>query len=337
MRDAHETGKEQREIYKQCLEEQKFSTERLSFMKAVQIGNTSMAMSLLRNGADIAERNDTGQTSLHIATLNGNLDMVRVLLSSGIEIDAKDSKGKTALHYASQTGNEKIVRLLVEHNVDMDARDNSKRTAIHQAASNGHGTVFVMLLAAGAGGVSKIHSSSTSLNGEGSTVLQGAARQGHEPVSDTLLSAGYKPNKWDLYAAVEGGNMTIVDRVLAFGVDVNDAGSRARTPLQVAAGNGHTLVVQKLLAVGADVNAAARFRGRTALQAAAENGHMPILLAVGADVNAAAGYNGRTALEAALKNKHISIVKKILAMGADDKIGAAKYLERMGIASGHTN
>ncbi|KAH9216848.1 ankyrin repeat-containing domain protein, partial [Leptodontidium sp. 2 PMI_412] len=84
-------------------------------MKAVQIGNTSMVILLLQNGANIAERNDTGQTSLHIAALNENLEMIQVLLDKGIYVDAKDDKNMSALHYAATTGNEAISRILIQH------------------------------------------------------------------------------------------------------------------------------------------------------------------------------------------------------------------------------
>jgi ankyrin repeat protein len=99
-------------VYEKCLKEQKTSTERLSFMKAVKSGNISIVILLLQNGADIAERNDTGQTSLHIATLNGSLEMMQVLLNGGIDIEAKDNNNMTALYYAARAGNEAILQIL---------------------------------------------------------------------------------------------------------------------------------------------------------------------------------------------------------------------------------
>jgi ankyrin repeat protein len=84
-----------------------------------------------------------------------------------------------------------------------------------------------------------------------------------------------------------------VEKLLAFGADVNASG--CRTVLQVAAQGGHKEIVEKLLAFGADINAAAAFAydSRTALEIVEK------LLAVGADVNAAAafGYKHRGAIK----------------------------------------
>jgi len=190
-------------VYEKCLKEQKASTERLSFMKAVQSGNISIVMKLLQNGADIAERNDTGQTSLHIATLNENLEMIQVLLNAGVDVDARDDNNTTALYHAAMTGNEAIfltlmghsasasiiernkngstllhdisssghegiVRLLVDRlvnlNVDVDTLDNYQRTALYLAATNGHSAVVARLLAAGADSAGRSKPSSTSID-----------------------------------------------------------------------------------------------------------------------------------------------------------------------------
>ncbi|EHK19820.1 uncharacterized protein TRIVIDRAFT_171764 [Trichoderma virens Gv29-8] len=153
---------------------------------------------------------------------------------------------------------------------------------------------------------------------------------GVNKATDILLELGHSPNVEDSwkreplwYAAQNGHEAIIVEKLLAAGADVNAAaaGFYGRTALQAAAWNGHQEIVEKLLAAGADINAASYY-GWTALQAAAEKGHQEIikkLLAAGADINAAAGAgdSGQTALQAAAGNGHQEIVEKLLAAGAD--------------------
>ncbi|PMD58520.1 ankyrin [Hyaloscypha bicolor E] len=104
-----------RAAYEKGLEEQKKATDRLSFMKAVQSGHIPTVRQLLLFGADIAVRNDTGKTSLHVATLNGDVEMIQELLGKGIDIEAKDDDNMAALYYAARTGNEATLRILVRH------------------------------------------------------------------------------------------------------------------------------------------------------------------------------------------------------------------------------
>lgn len=64
----------------------------LEFPESRTSGNISTVVLLLRNGADIGEKNERGQTSLHISALNGDLEMTRALL----ETDTMSKKKITA-------------------------------------------------------------------------------------------------------------------------------------------------------------------------------------------------------------------------------------------------
>jgi ankyrin repeat protein len=129
-----------------------------------------------------------------------------------------------------------------------------------------------------------------------------------------------------LQMACARGNEVVVLYLLEIGQDANAVvrGAFARTALQAAVGGGHLEVVERLLAAKADVNAGAGagYNGRTALQATAEGGHLEViewLLAAKADVNAAAdGYNGRTALQAAAGGGHLKVVERLKKAGARD-------------------
>jgi hypothetical protein len=94
-----------------------------------------------------------------------------------------------------------------------------------------------------------------------------------------------------LYSAAPHGNEATVQLLLESGTQVNVAGGRYGTALQVAALSGNEVVVKRLLHAGADVNATKGVES-TALQVAALAGNVSvvqILLEFGADVNASGG------------------------------------------------
>lgn len=102
-------------VYEKSLEQQKESTNHLWLMKAVKSGNIAMARRLIAHGGDITERNDTGQTPLHVAALNGDMKMIEELLGQGMDIEAKDNRNMTALYHASKSGLEEVSRFLIQN------------------------------------------------------------------------------------------------------------------------------------------------------------------------------------------------------------------------------
>ena len=58
---------------------------------------------LIDHGADVAARDETGLTSLHLAAFSGSFDIVRLLIDHGADVTAQDGCSVTPLHYASST------------------------------------------------------------------------------------------------------------------------------------------------------------------------------------------------------------------------------------------
>jgi uncharacterized protein len=133
--------------------------------------------------------------------------------------------------------------------------------------------------------------------GDGTTALHWAARQGNVELAQMLLYAGanvkattrlgaYTP----LLMAAETGNAAMIETLLKGGADPKSATTAGTTPLMMAAASGKADAVTALLDHGADVDAKESARGETALMfAAAFNrvGAMKVLIAHGADVKAA--------------------------------------------------
>ncbi|KAM5351190.1 hypothetical protein ACJ41O_003913 [Fusarium nematophilum] len=81
-------------------------------------------------------------------------------------------------------------------------------------------------------------------------------------------------------AAVESGDVDIMELLLEAGADVNapPADDSGATALQIAAATGQIGIARRLIALGADVDAdGARAHGRTALEAAAEHGRLDMV------------------------------------------------------------
>jgi ankyrin repeat protein len=62
-------------------------------------------------------------------------DTVRLLIGNGADIAAKDETHSTPLHLAAFWGSAETVRLLIEHGADVTAHDGRNRTPLHLASS----------------------------------------------------------------------------------------------------------------------------------------------------------------------------------------------------------
>lgn len=79
-----------------------------------------------------------------------NLEKVILLLKQGAHVNAKDDSGSAALHKAALMGKSKVVKLLLAHaKIDSNARDTSggNWTALHWALCEGHVEIAKLLLA----------------------------------------------------------------------------------------------------------------------------------------------------------------------------------------------
>ncbi|KAH0609139.1 uncharacterized protein H6S33_001367 [Morchella sextelata] len=101
--------------------------------------NESVARLLIKeDDKDILEKDDLGQTALHIAASEGHTDIVQLLLDKGLDPLAPDKEGKTALHGAAFAGHESVVRTLLEYKGNFLALDIKRNEALCWAVSTGY-------------------------------------------------------------------------------------------------------------------------------------------------------------------------------------------------------
>ena len=146
-------------------------------LEAITIGQTSIAVGLLRAGVDpnaachggrlgkVSSRNDRKNlftsNPLHVACAKGNPLVVRKLLSTGCKFNSPDASGNFPLHMAasgtSDLSNEdgrkqdesnrmECVKMLLNAGVPLSMKDGNKQTVLHAAARAGHSQMLDYLL-----------------------------------------------------------------------------------------------------------------------------------------------------------------------------------------------
>ena len=97
----------------------------------------------------INQKNDNGNTLLHIASWRGNADMSLMLLMRGGDINATDAKGYTPLLVAVEFHHDDLAVVLLQRGANALVCNHAKCSALHIAALRGCKTVIVPLLQKG--------------------------------------------------------------------------------------------------------------------------------------------------------------------------------------------
>ena len=95
-----------------------FREERRSWEAATE----STIKGCLAAGADLAARDDLGQTSLHFAAWHGSQESVEALLAAGADANARNEVGDTPLHVAAKFWSPESVKALLSAGADANAR-----------------------------------------------------------------------------------------------------------------------------------------------------------------------------------------------------------------------
>jgi ankyrin repeat protein len=270
-----------------------------------------------------------------------NAARIRTLLAERVDVNARQGDQATALHWAAHLDDGRTVDVLLRAGARADVADDTGATPLYLACVNRNAQIVTRLLDAGANAKGSL------LSGE--TVLMTCARAGSAAAVRALLGRGAAPNAresahdqtalmWaaaqshpDVVAALlEGGagvrarsreyTQTVTSEVTqrAGREELNYAVPRGgSTALLFAARAGDAESARLLVAAGADVNDRLP-DGASALVVAAHSGHTRAAEALlGAGANANDDASGYTALHAAVLRSDITLVKALLAHGAN--------------------
>ena len=279
--------------------------------------NPTIVRLLLQAGADANAPDDGGLSPLHHGARNTNPMVASHLLDAGADLNARDNDGYTALHWAAaQSGNDRVVKVLLDRGADPLAESNDGRTPLHSA----------LRYRADQGVVSRILEAGAN---ERLTSLHLSVLQGDVMAVDRLLADGMNPNEADRYRwrplhfAVPLAGLEVVSALLDAGADVDARTASGASALHLAASQAPESVVTALLESGADPNAKEDVDGWTPLHYAADwqgAGLLPVvsaLLQAGADPGPTT--QGFTPLHGIMRNPAVtaSVVDALLEAGAD--------------------
>src|SRR6266487_132400 len=282
------------------------------------------------------------------AVKNKDVDAVRELLKQRVDVNAAQGDGATALHWAAHRDDLAIADLLIRARARANVANDLGTTPLHLACTNRSAPMVERLLAAGADASAALPS--------GETVLMTCARAGDASAVKALLAHGANVNAKEhehqqtalMWAVAQrhpevvrlliDGRADIRARSLAYaqtvvGEQTQRAGREelnytvlrgGATALLFTARIGDVESAKLLLTAGADPNDS-QPDGVSALVLAAYSGNgavAALLLEHGADPNAFG--SGFTALHAAVLRSDLTLVKALLARGANPNLRMTK-------------
>jgi ankyrin repeat protein len=298
---------------------------------AIANGNAAMVELLLKSGANASQLEPSGETQLMMAAQTGELAVVKLLLAHGAAVDARETHfGQSALMFAARAGHADIAALLLARGADANAvtQRGPPPPFIAPNSVPGYGFGIGILR----GGVPADRGRREPAPGA-MTPLHYAARHGHVDVAKELIRAGAKVNAREanditpLLMAISNNNVAAATFLLASGGDVNAADWYGRTPLWEAVNVRNLYVhnatfrngidrapllelVKALVAAGADLNARTKetppFRHH--------------LLEITGSLEWV-DFTGQTPFLTAALAGDVTVMKLLLAAGADPRIG----------------
>ena len=334
-------------------------------------GSAATIERLLKAGADPNERGVAGETPLMLAARNGNTGAIRVLLDHRADVNAMDElRGTTPLMWAAEQSHAEAIRLLIQRGADLaavskpDTRNSRNNLAMPVSArlNSELGALGQQRARAARAGTARNGETGDAaafvnfrrrpapVDGGGLTALVYAAREDCLDCVKVLLEAGAGVNQrtkygWtELLTATQNRHYRLAAYLLDHGADPNLANNGGWTPLYLATDNrniesgdypvrtpdlDHLDFIQLLLAHGADVNV--RICG---VQSTPEK-------CVGDTTETRTNFtmqwlfeDGATPFLRAAQSGDVTLMKLLLAHGADPKIFTAHQVTPLAAAAG---
>ncbi len=277
----------------------------------------------------IDETNNAGETPLFYAAQTGSVSHLQKLLARGADLTKPRNDGYTVLHTAARCNRVAVIEALIAAGAEVNRRDNNNRTPLHEAAELGHTAAVTALLS-----VPDILINQK--NNQEKTPLQLALVNFHWEVAIKLITAGaeftteYGLNILDW--AVAQKKPEVIVALIARGIDLNynikslNGGMLLLNEVKIlhlACQLGWENVVDACLVKKDTIDVNEKMSNcSTPLSLAAYYNHHSIvkkLIAAGANVNLVTN-EGTTPLTIAVARSHVAIVRELLTASAETEV-----------------
>ena len=228
-----------------------------------------MAELLLANGADPnIQQCGAWDNALQMASANGGEEIVGLLLDSGAKINLHGGLFGNAFQAACVSGNGSVMRMLVSHGANVNLSEGNLGTPLLTACGEGAGLEPVKILVE-AGADLRV----TDMVGHSALLMLILNPESPLELFDYLIDRGVDPLQEDrrgcngLHYAARARKVSIMERMLQYGINVNGTDSNGWSPLHwaISSTNDSTEVVNLLLKSGCDKSTRDK-QARTALE-----------------------------------------------------------------------
>lgn len=269
-----------------------------SILEAAAAGDTEVLKARIAEGCDVNQKDEEGNTALHLAARRNSAESLAILLKKGADPMVEDAAGKTASQLASS---QKAIRVLkgamATRNKEIELCDKvtaGDMQALEAALGskrfnpnmlNKDNTKSLLIIVCEKGNISmasKLIKAGADVNYEapnGRSVLHHAGDVDNAELISMLLEAGANPmaparnGATALHDAVWSRRMSSIKALLPAYKSVNFSpdGRHNGTPIGLAIGRGFTEVVRLFIEAGIDLNDT-KYLKNPPLHQAAESG-----------------------------------------------------------------
>jgi ankyrin repeat protein len=275
-----------------------------------------LLLTLFCSGAALSVAAQQRSASIADAAQQQDWTKARALLSAGAPVDAPQPDGATALAWAVHWDEQAFADVLIRAGADVNAANDHGVTPLALASANSSAAMVDRLLKAGA--------DPNGSRGAASTPLIAAARTGNVGTVKLLLAHGAdvkatptSAKQTALMWAISERKSDVTRVFVEAGADVNARSAGGFTPLLFAARHGDTASAAILIDAGARPDDAAADGATPLVVAAASGREETALLLLERGANPSDDRVGYTALHAAVPKNALTLVKALLARGAD--------------------